>query len=152
MAALAAAAGERWVHEPVVGDGSGPRYQSQRRWLERAGRVLGLSEAVEEREAERIAAELDLGALAHRPARDRFVAARGLKQRGAAVVSLLGQVSLDDAPWPRLLAAGYLGGAWARPWLWSPQVGRRLSPLSRVGRTVRGPPVFSANEIRSSVG
>jgi hypothetical protein len=140
------------VHEPVVGDGEGPRYQTQRRWLERGGRLLGLSGAVEERTAEQIAAELDLGALEHRSARDRFLAGRSLQQRGAAVVALLGEVALDGALWPRLLAAGYLGGAWARPWLGSPQVGRRLSPLSRVGRTVRGPPVFSANEIRSSTG
>ena len=126
-----------------------PRYTTQRRWLERAGRILGLSAAVEGRLSERIAEELDLMALEHQPARQRFVAARRLQERGAAVVSVLSRVRLDAALWQRLLVAGYLGGAWARPWVWSPQVGRRLSPFSPVARTVRGPP---ANEFRSSVG
>ncbi len=87
--------------------------------------------------------------LEHQPARQCFVGARRLQERGAAVVSVLSQVTLDAAVWQRLLTAGYLGGAWGRPWVWSPQVGRRLSPWSRVARAVRGPP---ANEIRSSVG
>ncbi len=148
-----AASGERWLHEPVLGDPIAPRYATQRRWLQRAGQILGLSTAVEGRLSERIVEELDLMGLEHRPARQRFVAARSLQQRGAAVVSVLSQVALDAAVWLRLLAAGYLGGAWARPWVWLPQVGRRLSPWSRVGRAVRGPPAsISANEIRSLVG
>lgn len=146
-----AASGERWLHEPVLGDPVAPRYATQRRWLERAGRILGLSASVEERLSERIAEELDLMGLEHQGARQRFVGARRLQERGAAVVSVLSQVGLAPGLWQRLLAAGYLGGAWARPWLWSPQVGRRLSPWSRVARAVRGPPIW-ANEIRSSVG
>ncbi len=91
--------------------------------------------------------------LEHQPARQRFVAARSLRERGAAVASVLSQVALDAAVWQRLLTAGYLGGTWTRPWVFSPQVGRRLSPWSRVGRAVRGPPAsISANEIRSLVG
>ena len=144
-----AAIGERWLHEPVLGDPVAPRYATQRRWLERAGRVLGLSAAVEGRVAERIVEELDLMVLEHQSARQRFAGTRRLEERGTAVVSVLSRVRLDAALWQRLLAAGYLGGAWARPWMWSPQVGRRLSPWSRVARAVRGPP---ANEIRSSVG
>ncbi len=132
----------------MLGDPVAPRYATQRRWLERAGRILGLSAALEGRLSERIAEELDLMSLEHQPARQRFVGARRLKERGAAVVSVLSRVRLDAAIWPRLLTAGYLGGAWARPWVFSPQVGRRLSPFSRVARAVRGPP---ANEIRSSV-
>ncbi len=133
----------------MLGDPVAPRYATQRRWLERAGRILGLSAAVEGRLSERIAEELDLMGLEHQPARQCFVGARRLQERGAAVVSVLSQVTLDAAVWQRLLTAGYLGGAWGRPWVWSPQVGRRLSPWSRVARAVRGPP---ANEIRSSVG
>jgi len=148
-AALDATSGERWLHEPVLGDPVAPRYATQRRWLERAGQILGLSAAVESRVSERIAEELDLMGLEHQPARQRFVAARRLQERGAAIASVLSRVRLDAAVWQRLLAAGYLGDAWARPWVWSPQVGRRLSPWSRVARAVRGPP---ANEIRSSVG
>ncbi len=149
MAALDAALGERWLHEPVRGDPVAPRYATQRRWLERAGQILGLSAAVEGRLSERIAEELDLMGLEHQPARQRFVGARRLQERGAAVVAVLSEVALDASVWQRLLAAGYLGGAWARPWVWSPQVGRRFSPWSRVARAVRGPP---ANEIRSSTG
>lgn len=144
-----AALGERWLHEPVLGDPVAPRYATQRCWLERSGRILGLSAAVGGRLSERIAEELDLMGLEHQPARQRFVRARRLQERGAAVVSVLSRLRLDAALWQRLLAAGYLGGAWARPWVWLPQVGRRLSPCSRVARAVRGPP---ANEFRSSVG
>ncbi len=153
-AALDAASGKSWLHEPVLGDPVAPRYATQRRWLERVGRILGLSAAVEGRQAEQIAEELDLMGLEHWPARQRFVAARSLRERGTAVASVLSQLALDAAVWLRLLTAGYLGGAWARPWVWSPPVGRRLSPFSRVGRAVRGPPSISisANEIRSSVG
>ena len=134
----------------MLGDPVAPRYATQRRWLERAGRILGLSGAVEGRLSERIAEELDLMGLEHRSARRRFLAARSLQQRGAAVVSELSQLAQAPGLWLRLLASGYLGGVWARPWLFLPQVGRRLSPFSPVGRAARGPP--SANEFRSVVG
>ncbi len=147
VAALDAAAGKRWLHEPVLGDPVSPRYVTQRRWLERAGRILGLSRAVEGRLSERIAEELDLMGLEHRSARRRFLAARSLQQRGAAVVSELSQLALAPGLWLRLLASGSLGGAWAFPWLFSPQVGRRISLFSPAGRAARGPP--SANEFRS---
>jgi len=151
-AALAAAAGERWLAEAVLGDPVAPRYPTQRRWIERCGRILGLSAGVEPRQAEGIAEELDLGALEHGPARQRFTGARRLRERGEAVVLVLDGVVLDAGLWPRLLAAGSLGGAWGRPWWWSPAVGRLVSPGSRVERTVRGPPRLRANEIRSSSG
>ncbi len=147
VAALDAAAGERWLHEPVLGDPVAPRYATQRRWLERAGRILGLSRAVETRQSERIAEELDLTGLEHQSARRCFLAARSLQQRGAAVASELSQLALSPGLWLRLLASGFLGGAWAYPWLFSPQVGRRLSLFSSAGRAARGPP--SANEFRS---
>ena len=35
--------------EPVLGDPVAPRYTTQRRWLERGGRLLGLSAAVDGR-------------------------------------------------------------------------------------------------------
>ena len=149
MAALDAAIGKRWLHEPVYGDPVAPRYATQRRWLERTGQILGLSAAVAGRLSERIAEELDLMALEHQPARQGFVDGHTLQERGEAVVSALSRLAVDAALWQRLLAAGHLGGAWARPWVWSPQVGRRLSPFSPVARAVRGPP---ANEFRSSVG
>ncbi len=146
-AALDAANGERWLHEAVLGDPVTPRYTTQRRWLERAGRILGLSTTG--RRSEQIAEELDLMVLEHHPARQRFQT-RSLEERGAAVVSVLDQLRLDSGLWQRLLIAGYQGRAWARPWVWSPQVGRLLSPWSQVARAVRGPP--TANEIRSFVG
>jgi len=134
----------------VLGDPVAPRYATQRRWLERAGRILGLSHAVEGRLAERIAEELDVMGLEHRSTRRRFLAARSLQQRGAAVASELSQLALAPGLWLRLLASGFLGGAWAFPWLFSPRVGRRLSLFSAAGRAARGPP--SANEFRSVVG
>ena len=127
-----------------------PRYATQRRWLERAGRILGLSRAVEGRLSERIAEEMDLMGLEHRLARRCFLAARSLQQRGAAVASELSQLALAPGLWLRLLASGFLGEAWAFPWLFSPQVGRRISLFSPAGRAARGPP--SANEFRSVVG
>jgi len=130
----------------------GPRYSTQRRWIEQCGRILGLSAGVELRQAERIAEELDLGALEHRPARQRFLDGRRLRERGEAVVSVLERLRLGDGLWPRVLAAGCLGGAWGRPWRWSPEAGRVVAVRSRVERAVRGPPLFSFNEIRSSPG
>ncbi len=134
----------------MLGDPVAPRYTTQRRWLERAGRILGLSCTVEVRLSERIAEELDLMGLDHRSARRCFLTSRSLQQRGAAVASQLSQLALAPGLWLRLLASGCLGGAWAHPWLFLPQVGRRFSPFSQVGRAARGPP--SANEFRSVVG
>lgn len=123
-----------------MGDAVGPRYQTQRRWMECGGRLLGLSSAVEAREAERIAEELDLGALEHRAARQCFAGAQGLRERGEVVVSVLDSLALDASLWPRLLAAGEVGGLWGRAWWWSPRAERAVAVRAPVARAVRGPP------------
>jgi hypothetical protein len=56
--------------------------------------------------------------------------ARGLVERGAAIVGLLGHILLDATVAARLLAAGHRAGLWGTPSLWNPGLGRRLFPGS----------------------
>lgn len=78
--------------------------------------------------------------LEHRVARQQFVTAAGLRERGRAVVSVLTELDLDDHLFARFLAAGFRSGCWDRAFLFDPSLNRRISPLSAVGRAVRGPP------------
>lgn len=139
-AALDAAAGRRWVHEPVVGDGVGPRYSTQRRWLGQSARLLGLSADLGRSTVEQIVVELGLVGSEHAVQRGQYAASRSLSGRAQEVVSVLEQVSSRDGLWSRVLAAGHLAGLWGPPWLCDVHSGHRFSPLSMEGRWRRGPP------------
>lgn len=105
----------------MPGEGSGPLYATQQRHLGRSGELLGL--AGPERLAGEVVELLDLEGLEHGEARMRYRGARGPRQRGEAVVSVL--VALDPKRYDRLLAAGHRAGLWGRPWWIDPATGRR---------------------------
>jgi hypothetical protein len=125
QAALDAARGRLWPRDLLPGEGSGPLYATQRRHLRRSGELLGL--AGPERLGGEVAELLDLDGLEHGRARARYRGARGLRERGAAVVSVL--VALGPARYDRLPPAGHRVGLWGRPWWIDPATGRRR-PLS----------------------
>jgi hypothetical protein len=135
-----ASAGQLWPREPV-GEARYPgNYAGQRRWIERAGRVLGLSETVPKRKGEAIAEDLGIPGLEQGQARRQFLDAPGLRERGQAVSMLLSELRLDGHLFARFLAAGFRTGCLGRPWLFDPSLKRRISPLSPVGRALRRPP------------
>ncbi len=136
---MEASQGKLWLKEPL-GERQPANYATQHRRIERAGRVLGLAARVCEPEAEQIRELLGVDGVEHDQARRRYIAADGLRQRGEAVQSVLGRLAVNDGLWVRLLGAGFVAGVWATPWLWQPQLNRRLSPLSRIVRAGRHPP------------
>ncbi len=83
---------------------------------------------------------LGIDGVEHDQARRMYIAAHGLHQRGEAVLSVLQRLPMNDELWVRLLGAGFVAGVWSTPWLWQPQLNRRLSPLSRIVRAGRHPP------------
>jgi len=70
-----------------------------------------------------VAELLDLDGLEHARARAHYRGARGPRERGEAVVSVL--VALDPGRYERLLAAGHRARLWGRPWWIEPATGRR---------------------------
>jgi hypothetical protein len=70
-----------------------------------------------------VAQLLDISGLDHRQGRLQYQHARGPRQRGQAVVSLL--VALSPERYERLLIAGHLAGVWGRPFRLDPHSGRR---------------------------
>ena len=138
-AAVEASNGRLWLKEPL-GECQPANYTTQRRRVERAGRVLGLAAGVCASEAEQISELLGVDGVEHDQARRRYIAADGLRQRGEAVHSVVRRLAVNDGLWVRLLGAGFVAGVWATPWLWQPQANRRLSPLSRIVRASQHPP------------
>jgi hypothetical protein len=74
-----------------------------------------------------VAELLDLDGLEHGRARALYRGARGPRERGEAVVSVL--VALAPERSERLLATGHRSGLWGQPWRIDPVTGRRR-PLS----------------------
>jgi hypothetical protein len=138
-AALDASNGRLWLKEPL-GECQPANYTTQRRRVERAGRVLGLAARVGESEAEQLCELLGIDGVVHDQARRMYIASHGLRQRGEAVRSVLRQLRVDDDLWVRFLGAGFVAGVWATPWFWQPELNRRFSPLSRVVRASQHPP------------
>ena len=92
--------------------------------------------------SERIRDSLRLPGLDQRQARIGFVGRRSLRERGAAVTSLLAELAIDDELWRRLLAAGHLAGLWGPPAVWRAGRVERLFPVGTKGgcRGGRAPP------------
>ena len=139
-AAVEAAEGSRWIHEPVRDDPGGPRLRTQRRWLERAAHVLALCQAVSAQIVERAVSALGLMGLDHQRARHRFGATRGMREQGRAVSQLLELLSMDPQLWARLLAAGALGQAWGEARMLVGSIGRLHTPQAVIARAGRAPP------------
>lgn len=141
-AAVRAAGGKLGLHEVVHGDPVEARYATQRRRIERAGRLLGLSAEIDERVAEVVAQSLTTPGLDHQAARRVFSRAGTLRGRGAAIVSMLRVLPTAGALNARLLGAGFLVGLWGRPALWDARTSSRTFPhfAAPSARAARSPP------------
>lgn len=115
-------------------------FSTQRRRLDRAGRLLGLAADLSTAQVATIRGILDVPGVTHEKARHDYGAARGLCERGEAIVSLLAQLPKNDELWPRLVQAGFVSGLWGQPWLWDPRSNRRLSPHSKISWASQHPP------------
>lgn len=130
-AAVDAAGGERWPSDSPAGDPRRRRTQGRR--LERAGRLVGVHAEVDDAARERIATRLGVPTLTLRSAAREWAASWTM--RGAAVLAVLLAVSVDGALLDRILAAGALGGLWARPRRWDAARGTWV--MARSPRSVR---------------
>lgn len=131
--------GKLWLKEPV-GDVQPANGSTQRRKIDRAGRLFGLAPNLSSAPASAIRRVLDLPGVTHEKARRDYGAAVGLRERGEAIVSLLAQLPKDNELWPRLLQAGFVSGLWGQPWLLEPRSNRRLSPSSKISLSSQHPP------------
>ncbi len=98
-----------------VPDG-GPGWWTQRRHIARAASMIGLGSAT--RQAERAFERLGVGLAVHARGVREYATAPGFRARARAVAGVLDSVTLDAWVLWRLLGAGWLCGAWPRPWLW----------------------------------
>jgi len=125
-APVAACEGDLWQREAVRGESVGHLYATQKRWTQTGGALLGL--VAQEATAAGVRAALDLDGLDHQQARRSYLGATTMRERGAATMSLLEHVRVDETLWGRLLHAGQLGGVWAAPFVWDARLSRRVFP------------------------
>lgn len=127
-AAAEAAAGELGVRDAGYDGGqSRPRHSSVRRRIAVAARLLGLAAELDDRQAEQVAQALEIPGLDHARAR-RAARAPGLRERGAAIVSVLDRMPLSGPVERRLLCAGAQVRLWGRPGIWDVATGRLVFP------------------------
>lgn len=141
VAAVDAARGRRWSREGTDVEGVEPgRYGTQRRWLKRCTRLLGLAGELKQRTVERLRAFLVIDGVEHERLRHECPQTGRLTERAQAVVAVLSAQPLDNDVWSRWLAAGALGGAWGPARIGHPSVGRLVSPSTLLKTTGLGPP------------
>jgi hypothetical protein len=127
-AATGGAAGELGVRDAGYdGEQPRPRHSTVRRRIAAAGRLLGLAPELDDREAEWVAQVLDIPGLDHARARGAVQVA-GLRERAAAIVSVLDRMPLTGAVERRLLCAGAHVGLWDRAGIWDAKTCRLLFP------------------------
>jgi len=119
-----------WPHEPMEDDRPVGRLRTQRRWVRQAGLLLGLASKLPRRTREVVAELLGVAGTLHHQAAARWAAARSIRERSRAVMSILALLELDGAVVWRLLAAGSLTGAIGPAYVCQPRTGR-LFPAGR---------------------
>jgi hypothetical protein len=128
-AALDAAKGAAWPREiRAEGQAADDYWNTQRRWLVTAARLIGIHVDTPDRDRERIAAALDIPHLTLRDAAHDFASAGGYRSRGAVVVSVLDRLALRRSLADDLSYCGAVAGLWGRPSRWDPG-GRTLRCL-----------------------
>ena len=148
MAAAAAADPEQplWLHDRLDNERGIPCLRTQRRWVERCGEILGLASDLPKRAAESVAELLDIAGMAHGEARKRWAAARDIRGRSCAVVSVLALLSVDENLLYRLLGAGCISGALPASGLFSAEASALVFPgsgtLPPAAGRCRPPPSF----------
>jgi hypothetical protein len=133
-AALDAVTGTAWPREvPSEVLPADDYWNTQRRALVTAARLLGIHPETSDRAREQIAFALDVPHLALRDAARDFTSAGGYRSRGAAIVSVLDRLAPRRSLVDDLSYCGAVAGLWGRPSRWDPG-----------GRTLRcaGVPAF----------
>ncbi len=141
VAAIEAARNRRWSREGTDVEAAQPgRYGTQRRWLRRCARFLGLAGEIRQRTVERLRDFLGIDGLEHQRLRRQWPRTYRLSERAQAVVAVLSAQPLADDLWSRWLAAGALGGAWGPARIADPSLGRLVSPSTLLKTTGLAPP------------
>lgn len=125
-AAVDAAQGRLWDTSSPSRDSF--RRRTQGRWLSLVASLLGLA-AVDERSRERLAEQIGIAALDVMEAARAFERSLGLRDRGTAIVGLLGKLPVGQRLCDDLLVCGAIIGRWGRPLRW--EVGGPLGGVMR---------------------
>jgi hypothetical protein len=114
-----AAKGKPWYREHI---GSTVRWWgTQLRRIALAARLLALAPGIPARRREHVAEVLGLDGLLLTEQAQRFCAAGGYRQRGAAICSVLDAVGQSAFFPERLVECGRLAGLWGPAYRWLPQ-------------------------------
>lgn len=115
-----AAAGRAWPRDGVAaGPWDGRRWRTQQRYLQTAGRLLGIT-AHSSRQQAHHARILDVPALELRTAQRLWSTAGGYRGRGAAIVAVLAAMPARRSLGDQLYDSGTIAGLWGRPSRWDP--------------------------------
>lgn len=125
-AAVDAAQGRLWDKSSQSRDSWSRRTQG--RWLSLVASLLGLV-AVDDRSRERLAEQIGVAALDVMEAARAFERSLGLRDRGKAIVELLGKLPVSQRLCDDLLVCGAVIGRWGRPLRW--EVGGPLGGVLR---------------------
>jgi hypothetical protein len=117
-AVLDAAQGICWSRWSPVGDSR--RRRTQRRYMEIAATLLGLSAEVDEGVSQRIAECLGIAWLYLSDRRKVYQSAVTYMELGPVIVAVLEMIPVDRSLSHRLLTAGFIVGLWGRPKRWDP--------------------------------
>lgn len=126
LAALQAASGQAW---PRQSDGPSGIWDTQQELLARSAQLLGLAPNTSPRLGEQIAQQLQVPRLEQIEAARAFEGASGYKERGRAIVAVLGKLRPGRCLLEQLLACGVLAGLWGPVQRWAPSSGPGTSPV-----------------------
>lgn len=131
-AAVDAWKGKAWLREWVAG--LRKWWETQRRQLEKALRLLGLDPGMGQEKSLRIAQVLDMDHLAMVEQKRKLVVQPGYRCRGHGVITMLQALVKRTCPVERLLLAGHQAGLWGKPLWWDVEAGIiRQVPFRVVG-------------------
>jgi hypothetical protein len=120
LAALDAASGRPWPRES---DGIAPLWDTQLEHIGRSAKALGLCAQPPPERGEQIAVRLEVRRLDLLDAAHAYQAARGYKERGQAVVSIIERLHPGRCVLDAILACGALSGLWGQVERWDPGQG-----------------------------
>lgn len=119
-AAIDAAAGLAWPRQHPARPA---HWRTQGRRLVRGARLIGIAPTTadnEGRHREQMARHLGVPTLVLIEQARQWTRARGYRERGAAIASVLAEMEASRRVSDRLMCAGTLGGLWGQPSRWSP--------------------------------
>jgi hypothetical protein len=117
-AALSAALGLSWSRESPGDDPR--RRRTQRRYLTLTAAFLGLTASLDEAVSQHIAECLGIAYVLLSDQRNVYQSAPTYHGKGAAIVSVLELIPIDNTLEYRLLKAGFIAGLWGLPNRWDP--------------------------------